>query len=62
MVEPHVSVEAAPEAMLAGFAVRMAVGAAVLGTVTVAPAAALEPPGPVQVSEYDVSAVRTPVL
>jgi hypothetical protein len=43
-------------------AVNVAVGAAGAVTETVAAAAALVPPGPVQASEYDVFAVRVPVL
>ncbi|HWX30516.1 MAG TPA: hypothetical protein VNZ53_24120 [Steroidobacteraceae bacterium] len=60
LVELQVSVEAPPEATRVGFAVNVAVGAA--GTVTVAATVALVPPGPVQVSEYDVFTVRAPVL
>jgi hypothetical protein len=62
LAELHVSVEAPPVATLVGFAVNVAVGAALVVTMTVAVAAGLAPPGPVQVSEYVVSAVRAAVL
>jgi hypothetical protein len=60
LVELQVSVDVPPGPTTVGLAVKLAVGAA--WTVTVAVAAALVPPGPVQVSEYDVVAVRAPVL
>jgi hypothetical protein len=59
-VELQVSVEAAPLATEVGFAVNVTVGRG--PTVTVAVATLLVPPEPVQVSEYDVVAVRAPVL
>jgi hypothetical protein len=59
-VELHVSVEAEPLVTELGFAVSVTVGRA--PTVTVAVATLLVPPEPVQVSEYDVVAVRAPVL
>jgi hypothetical protein len=62
LVELHVNVEAPPEATVAGFTVKLAVGTVLPVTMTVAVAAALVPPGPVQASEYDVFAVRAPVL
>ena len=59
LVELHVSVDASPLAMVAGFAVSVAVG---LGaTVTVAVAAVLVPLVPVHVREYVVFAVSAPV-
>ena len=60
LVELHVSVEAAPLATEVGFAVNVTVGAGT--TVTVAVAIELVPPVPLQVKEYDVLAVRFPVL
>lgn len=60
LVEPHVSVEAVPLATEVGLAVSVTVGRA--PTVTVAMATLLVPPVPVQVSAYDVVAVRVPVL
>ena len=56
-VELHVSVEDPPLATVGGTAVKVAVG-----TIdTEAVAAALVPPGPVQVREYVVLEVRGPV-
>jgi hypothetical protein len=60
LVELHVSVEVPPEAIVVGFAVKAAVGAGAIATEAVA--AGLTPPGPVQVSEYDVFDVSAPVL
>jgi hypothetical protein len=60
LVELHVNVELAPTAMDVGFAVKAVV--AVPGTVTVAVAALLVPPGPAQINEYDVVALTGPVL
>ena len=60
LVELHVSVDAPPLATDVGFAVSVTVGTGT--TVTVAVATLLVPPAPVQVSEYDVVAVRAPVL
>jgi hypothetical protein len=60
LVELHVSVEAVPLITELGFAVSVTAGRA--PTVTVAVATLLVPPEPVQVSEYDVVAVRAPVL
>ena len=60
LVELHISVEAPPAATIAGFTVRVAVGAA--ATVTVAVTVLLVPPAPLQVSEYDVFDVMAPVL
>jgi hypothetical protein len=52
LVELQVSVEVPPLAIRLGLAVNVAVGMGLAGvTVTVAPEAALVPPGPVQVSE-----------
>jgi hypothetical protein len=59
LVELQVSVEAAPLTTDVGFAVKEAVGSPRI--VTVAVAAVLVPPGPVQVSEYVVLAVSAPV-
>jgi hypothetical protein len=59
-VELHVNVEAPPLAMDVGFAVSVTVAADTI--VTVAVATLLAPPTPVQVNEYDVLAVRAPVL
>jgi len=58
LVELQVRVEAAPLTTAVGFAVKEAVGSRI---VTVAVAAALVPPVPVQVSEYVVLAVSVPV-
>jgi hypothetical protein len=60
LVELHVNVDAPPPAIVDGLAVSVAVGAG--ATVTVAEAALLVPPTPVQVNEYVVLAVRAPVL
>jgi hypothetical protein len=60
LVELHVNVDAAPLATEVGFAVNVAVGVGT--TVTVAMAALLVPPAPVQVNEKDVVDVRAPVL
>jgi hypothetical protein len=60
LVELHVSVEEPPPAMEVGFAVNVTVGAGT--TVTVAVAALLVPPVPVQVIEKEVVAARVPVL
>jgi hypothetical protein len=60
LVELHVSVEAPPLATDTGFAVSVAAG--VPGTVTVAVATLLVPPTPVQINEYELVAVRAPVL
>jgi hypothetical protein len=60
LVELHVSAEAVPLVTEVGFAVSVTVGRA--PTVTVAVATLLVPPEPVQVSVYDVVAVRAPVL
>ena len=60
LVELHVSVELPPLAMDVGAAVNVTVGAGT--TVTVAVAIELVPPVPLQVKEYDVLAVRFPVL
>jgi hypothetical protein len=60
LVELQLSVDVPPGATMVGLAAKVAVGAA--WTVTVAVAAALVPPGPLQVSEYDVVAARAPVL
>jgi hypothetical protein len=53
LVEPQVSVDVPPAATTVGFAVNVAVGRTLTlpATVTVAVTAALEPPGPEQVSE-----------
>ena len=63
-VELHVRVDAAPLATEVGLALKVAVGAAgnVAETATVAVAAELVPPGPVQVKEYELLAVSAPVL
>jgi hypothetical protein len=60
LVELQVSVDVPPLTIVAGFAVRVAVGWVPI--VTVAVAAALVPPAPVQVNEYVVVAVKAPVL
>jgi hypothetical protein len=60
LVELHVSVEVPPAGTLVGFAFKVAVGAEVTVTVTVA--TGLTPPVPLHASEKEVSAVRTPVL
>jgi hypothetical protein len=49
LVEPHVSVDVPPLAIVVGFAVSVAVGTGAM--VTVAVAAVLMPPAPVQVKE-----------
>jgi hypothetical protein len=59
-VELHVSVAAPLRATVVGFAVSVTVGAGT--TVTVAVATPLVPPTPLQVNEYDVVAVRAPVV
>ena len=59
LVELHVSVEAPPLATVVGIAVNVAVG--MTATATIAVAGALVPPGPVQVSEYDVLVVSAAV-
>jgi hypothetical protein len=60
LVELQDSVDAPPLATVVGFAVNVTVGAGT--TVTAAVATLLEPPIPVQVNEYGVLAVSTPVL
>jgi hypothetical protein len=60
LVELQVSVDVPPLTIEVGLAVSMAVG--LVAMVTVAVAAVLVPPAPVQVSEYVVLAVRAPVL
>jgi hypothetical protein len=60
LVELHVSVEAVPLVTELGVAVSVTVGRG--ATVTVAVATLLAPSEPVQVSEYDVVAMRAPVL
>ena len=60
LVELQVSVEVPPLAIVVGFAVSVAVGRGAM--VTVADAAVLVPPAPVQVREYVVFAVSVPVL
>ncbi|HWW31386.1 MAG TPA: hypothetical protein VNY80_15305 [Steroidobacteraceae bacterium] len=57
LLELHVSVEDPPLGTVDGTAVNMAVG--VIATEAVA--GVLVPPGPVQVSEYDVLELRAPV-
>ena len=59
-VEFHVNVELPPFAIDVGFAVRLAVAAGTI--VTTAAAGVLAPPAPEQVNEYDLVAVRGPVL
>ena len=59
LVELHVKVEEPPLATDVGFADRVTVGAGT--TVTVAVAALLVPPVPLQVNEYVVLAVSAPV-
>ena len=60
LVELQVSVEDWPLAIEVGLAVSVAVGTGAM--LTVAEAAVLVPPAPVQVNEYVVVAVRAPVL
>jgi hypothetical protein len=60
LVELQVNMEVPPPAIVVGFAVRVAVG--MVPIVTVAVAAALVPPAPLQVNEYVVLAVKAPVL
>jgi hypothetical protein len=60
LVELHVNVELLPLAIDVGFAVSVTVAGG--STVTIAVAAVLAPPAPVQVSEYDVLAVSAPVV
>ena len=60
LVELQVRVDAPPPAIVVGLAVRVAVGMVPIDTVAVA--AVLVPPVPVQVNEYVVVAVRAPVL
>lgn len=62
LVELQVSVVALPPAIGLEPAVSVAVGTGLPATVTVVCAAVLEPPEPVHVSEYVVSAVKAPVL
>jgi hypothetical protein len=62
LLEVQVKVDAPPPATTTGAAAKVAVGSGGAVTVTSAVAAGLVPPAPVQVSEYDVSAVRGPVL
>jgi hypothetical protein len=61
LVELHVRVAAAPAAIGFGLAARVTVGAITGVTVTVAVAALLAPPAPLQVNEYAVVAVSAPV-
>jgi hypothetical protein len=60
LVELQVNVDVPPLAIVDGAAVNMAVGTgfAATVTVTVTVTAAVVPPGPVQVSEYEASAVN----
>ena len=60
LVELQVSVDVPPLAIVVRIAVRVAVG--MVPIVTVAVAAVLVPPAPVQVNEYVVLAVKAPVL
>ena len=60
LVEFHVRIDVPPLTTVVGLADKATVGAGT--TVTVVVAAALEPPAPVQVSEYIVLAVSGPVL
>jgi hypothetical protein len=60
LVEFQVSVEAAPLTTAVGFAVSVAVGTGAM--VTVAVAALLVPPVPVQINEYAALTVNAPVL
>ena len=60
LVELQVSVDDPPPAIVVGFAVSVTVGTGAI--VTVADAAVLVPPAPVQVNEYVVLAVRPPEL
>jgi hypothetical protein len=60
LVELHVTVDAPPLATEIGFAASVTVG--VPGTVTVALATLLVPPGPAQIKEYEFVAVSAPVL
>jgi len=60
LVELQVNVAVPPPAIVVGFAVRVAVG--MVPIVTVAVAAVLVPPSPLQVNEYVVLAARAPVL
>ena len=60
LVEFQVSVELPPLAIVVGLAVSVAVGSGAM--VTVAVAAVLVPPVPLQVNEYVVLAVKAPVL
>jgi hypothetical protein len=62
LVELQVSVEVPPLAVVVGFASNAAVGTGGAVTATMTVAAGLTPPGPVQVSEYDVFVVSAPVL
>ena len=61
LVEVQLRVADPPLTIVGGFALSMTVGAAAALTVTVAVAGELLPPGPVQINEYAVVAVRTPV-
>jgi hypothetical protein len=60
LVELHVSVEVPPEATVVGFAVKVAAGTGAMASEAVT--VGLTPPGPVQLSEYDVFAVSAPVV
>jgi hypothetical protein len=59
LLDVHVSVDVPPEATVVGLAVRVAVGVGKTATETVA--VRLEPPAPVQISEYEVLAVMPPM-
>jgi hypothetical protein len=58
LVELQVSIDVPPLAIVGGVAVNMTVGTGFAATVTVAVTAAVVPPGPVQVSEYEAPAVK----
>ena len=60
LVELQVNVDVPPLAIEVGLAVSVAVGTGAM--VTVAEAAVLVPPVPLQVNEYVVGAVSAPVL
>ena len=62
LVELHVSVEVPPLMTVVGLADNAAVGTGAAVTATIAVAAGLIPPGPVQVSEYAVFVASVPVL
>jgi hypothetical protein len=62
LLEFQVSVDVPPGAMTEGLTLNIAVGVGGTFTVTVAVASELVPPGPVQISEYEVEVRSAAVL